>query len=89
MTLIKKKIGAYNILLNECILIFNIIITKRKRTAIAPTYIIIKSTPKKSILNINKIEAAVQNVKIRNKTECIEFEEKKTKKLEKININIK
>lgn len=79
----KQKINAFIILslkLEElsCVLIFNIIITNKKRTAIAPTYIIIKIKPKNSTLNINKIAAALQNVKIKKITDCTGFFEKAT-----------
>ena len=41
----------------------------------------IKRTPKKSTLNINKIEEALQKARIKNKTECTGLSDKKTKKL--------
>ena len=47
----------------------------------------IKTNPRKSTENKNKIQAAVQKVKIKNKTECIGFADKKTKKPQKQNTN--
>ena len=49
--------------------IFNIITTNKNKTAIAPTYTIIKTNAKNSSLNIRRIKEALQNVKIKNKTE--------------------
>ena len=49
--------------------IFNIITTNRNRTAIAPTYTIMKTNAKNSSLNISKIKEALKKVKIKNKTE--------------------
>jgi|KNS5Surf_metaT_FD_contig_123_38535_length_1549_multi_3_in_0_out_1_1 hypothetical protein len=40
----------------------------------------IKTRPKKSTENINNIQAEQQNVKIKNKTECIGLADKNTKK---------
>ena len=39
----------------------------------------IKTNPRKSTENKNKIQAPVQKVKIKNKTECIGFADKKQK----------
>ena len=41
---------------------------------------IIKTKPKKSAVNKNKIQAEQQNVRIRNKTECIGFADIKNNK---------
>ena len=49
----------------------------------------IKTRPKKSTVNKNKMHAEQQKVKIRNKTECIGFADKKTKKPQKQKINNK
>jgi uncharacterized protein YehS (DUF1456 family) len=49
--------------------ISNIITTKRKRTATAPTYTINKVIAKNSALRIKKIIAELKKVKIKNKTE--------------------
>ena len=49
----------------------------------------IKTNPRKSTENKNKMHAAVQKVKIKNKTECIGFADKKTKKPQKQNTNNK
>ena len=48
-----------------------------------------KTNPKKSTENKNRIHAALQNVRIRNKTECMGFADKKTNKPQKQNINNK
>jgi hypothetical protein len=50
---------------------------------------IIKTKPKKSAVNKNKIQAEQQNVRIRNKTECIGFADKKTKQPHKQKFNSK
>ena len=47
------------------LLTFNIIIINRNKTAIAPTYIITKVTPKNSELNTNKMIPDIQNIKIK------------------------
>jgi hypothetical protein len=45
----------------------------KNKTAIAPTYIIIKIIPKKSISNNNNNIAALIKTQIKNKTEYNEF----------------
>jgi hypothetical protein len=52
--------------------------TNKNKTAIAPTYMIIKIKPKNSTLKRNKIAAALQKVKIRKRTDSIEVLEKET-----------
>ena len=48
---------------------FNIITTNKNNTAIAPTYMITNSIPRKSILNNSKIADETQKDSIKNKTE--------------------
>lgn len=67
-----------------CIFTFNIIITNKNNTAIAPTYMIIKSSPKKSAQKIKHIAAAFKNVKTKNKIECTVFSARKTNNAESI-----
>ena len=54
-------------------------ITNKNNTAIAPTYIIIKVKPKNSALKRNNIAAALQNVKIKKRTDSIGLIEEETK----------
>ncbi len=49
----------------------------------------IKIKPRNSTLKINKMTAEMQNVKIKNKTECTGFSEIKTKTGHKTNKNNK
>jgi hypothetical protein len=49
----------------------------------------IKTNPKKSTENKNRIQAAQQKVKIKNRTECIGLADKKTKKPQKQKTNNK
>lgn len=71
-----EKLKTLNI---KKVFTFNIITTNKNRTAIAPTYIIIKNRAKNSTLNMNKIKQALQKVKIRNKTEWTTLSENITK----------
>jgi len=77
--------------LTNTVLTLSIITTNKKRIAIAPTYIIIKTRAKKSTVNKKSIQDAQQNVKIKNRIECMGLEAKKTNKPQKQNIinNIK
>jgi hypothetical protein len=47
----------------------------------APTYIIIKITPKNSTLNINNKMADLKKARIKKSTECTGFSEVKIRKL--------
>lgn len=51
------------------ILTFNIITTKRNKTAIAPTYTIKNKKEKNSAPKIKSKQAILQNTRIKNKTE--------------------
>jgi hypothetical protein len=68
---ISPPIGKYLNLFSftSVTLIFNIITTKRKRTAIAPTYTTKKIIAKKSKFNKINNPAALQKTRIKNKTE--------------------
>ena len=81
-----KDIGRYLIKFsfNSIIFILSIITTNKKRTAIAPTYTIIKIRPKNSDPIEIKSAAAPQKVKIRYTIECTGFFEKITKRLQEI-----
>lgn len=52
--------------------------TNKNKTAIAPTYIIIKIKPKNSTFKRNKMAAALQKVKIKKRTDSIEVFERET-----------
>lgn len=71
----KPPQGQYRITLvcTSCTLIFKSITTNKKRTAIAPTYTIIKINPKNSTFNKNKSAAAVINNRIKTKIEYTVF----------------
>jgi hypothetical protein len=60
------------------ILTLNIIITNKNKTAIAPTYTMIKVNPKKSTPNRKRITAALKKVKIRKSIDSIELTEDET-----------
>jgi hypothetical protein len=66
------------------IFMLSIIITKRKRTVIAPQYTIIYEIPMKPIPNSNKYPAALQKAAIKKITAITGFLEVITKILEKI-----
>ena len=72
--------GAYNIFNKENTLTFNIITTKRKSTAIAPTYMMIKIRARKSTLNKKSMADELQKVNIKNNTEWTGLSETKTNK---------
>ena len=57
---------------------FNIITTKRKSTAIAPTYTTINNNAMNSTPKKNSNPDTLQNTKIRNKTECTALEDQTT-----------
>ena len=67
---------------NSIILIFNIITTKRNKTAIAPTYTIKNIRATNSIFNIINTKETLQKTKIKYKIECIGFFETIIKKLQ-------
>jgi hypothetical protein len=48
-------------------------ITNKNNIAIAPTYIIIKAKPKKSIFIRKRIKPLLMKVKISKRTECIKL----------------
>jgi len=79
---------------NSANFMFNIIITKRNKTAIAPTYITTNDIGKNSKLNINNIQVTILKVKIKKRTLNTGFFELITKiediihKLEKKTNNI-
>ena len=55
------------------IFIFNIIITNKNKTAIAPTYTIINKKEKNSTPNNNSKHAKLKNVNTKKSTECTAF----------------
>ena len=69
---------------NIWIFTFNIIITNRNNTAIAPTYIIISNKPKKSAPNIKQMAEAFKKVRTKNRIEWTEFSDKNRNKAERI-----
>ncbi len=75
ITLIKPPIGKYRnqFSLDSFTLIFNIITTNRKRTAIAPTYMVTSVTAINSIFDEMSKPVALQNTSVRNATEWIGF----------------
>jgi len=75
ITLIKPPIGKYRnqFSLDSFTLIFNIITTNRKRTAIAPTYIMINIIAINSIFDKMSNPVALQKTSVRNATEWIGF----------------
>jgi hypothetical protein len=64
---------------------FNIIITNKNNTAIAPTYTITKVKPRNSAQNKNNNMAAFKKVKIKNMIDSIEFKDKQTANPQRIN----
>lgn len=67
---ISNNAGTVKESLSFVILTFSIITTKRKSTAIAPTYIIIKTTAKNSTRNKKRMIADAQKVTIKKRIEC-------------------
>jgi hypothetical protein len=75
ITLIKPPIGEYRdqFSLHSFTLIFNIITTNRKRTAIAPTCIVMNITARNSIFDEMSKPVALQNTSVRNATGWVGF----------------
>ena len=70
--------GRNLIMSRICIFTFNIITTNKNNTAIAPTYIIINSKPKKSAPKIKQIAAAFRKVRTKKRIEWTEFSDRNT-----------
>jgi uncharacterized protein YpbB len=60
--------------LKTVVFMFNIITTKRNKTAIAPTYTIKNKNAKNSAPKSKRRPATLQNTKIKKSTECTAFD---------------